>query len=315
MKNGKDTVLITGALGFIPSSLAAKLLELGYHVVGIDNFLTGRIENIEDFKTNPNFTFKRGDANSFDDLYPLFYQYNPRYVFHYAACVGVKRTLANPLWVLADIAGFEHVLNLSKDFRVDRVFFSSSSEVYGEPVELPQVENTTPLNSKLPYAVVKNIGEVYCKTWQQEYGLDYTIFRFFNTYGPRQSPDFVISKFMRQAIKGEPITIYGDGSQTRTFCYIDDNVDATINAMRKGLLINDVANIGSEVITTVRQLAEEIIDVTGSASKLVHLPPLEEGDMTRRQPDNTRMRRVLLDRDLLPLRRGLAKTYEAIFER
>ena len=307
-----QTVLVTGALGFVPSSLAAKLLEQGYKVVGIDNFLTGRMENIEDFKDNPNWSFRRGDANKLEDLYELFYAHNPDYVYHYAACVGVKRTLDNPLWVMADIAGFEHVLNLSKDFRVKRVFFSSSSEVYGEPVELPQVESTTPLNSKLPYAVVKNVGEVYFKTWQQEYGLDYTIFRFFNTYGPRQSPDFVISKFMQQALRNEPITVYGDGQQTRTFCFIDDNVDATIAAMDLDSARNEIINIGSPVITTVKELAEIIIDITGSSSEIIHLPPLEEGDMTRRQPANEKMRTLLLDRELVTLRDGLRRTYAAL---
>ena len=177
---------------------------------------------------------------------------------------------------------------------------------------MPQVESTTPLNSKLPYAVVKNVGEVYFKTWQQEYGLDYTIFRFFNTYGPRQSPDFVISKFMQQALRNEPITVYGDGQQTRTFCFIDDNVDATIAAMDLDSARNEIINIGSPVITTVKELAEIIIDITGSSSEIIHLPPLEEGDMTRRQPANEKMRTLLLDRELVTLRDGLRRTYAAL---
>jgi UDP-glucose 4-epimerase len=132
------------------------------------------------------------------------------------------------------------------------------------------------------------------------------VFRFFNTYGPKQSKDFVVSKFIRAALANEDITIYGDGLQTRTFCYIEDNVDACIAAYKGTEVLNDVINIGSDMEITIRELAKVIIEVTGSTSKVVHLPPLEEGDMTRRMPDITRMRQ-LLGRDLLPLRSGLER--------
>ncbi|MBL7984890.1 MAG: NAD-dependent epimerase/dehydratase family protein, partial [Flavobacteriales bacterium] len=212
----------------------------------------------------------------------------------------------NPVMVLRDIDGIRNVLDLCKNTGVKRVFFSSSSEVYGEPVEIPQNEKTTPLNSKLPYAIVKNIGEAFLRSYQKEYGLEYTVFRFFNTYGPRQSKDFVVSKFIRAALKGEDLTVYGDGKQTRTFCYIDDNIDACLTAYRTGQVINDVVNIGNDQETTVIDLAKLIIDITGSSSRVVHLPPLEEGDMTRRMPDIGRMRE-LLGRELLPLRSGIEK--------
>ena len=151
------------------------------------------------------------------------------YVFHYAAVVGVKRTQENPIMVLNDIEGIKNVLQLSKNSSVKRVFFSSSSEVYGEPVELPQNEETTPLNSRVPYAIVKNVGESFFRSYFKSYGLPYTIFRFFNTYGPNQSEDFVIAKFLKSALINEDITIYGDGSQTRTFCYVDDNINTCIS--------------------------------------------------------------------------------------
>jgi nucleoside-diphosphate-sugar epimerase len=186
------------------------------------------------------------------------------------------------------------------------VFFSSSSEVYGEPVEFPQNEHTTPLNSKLPYAIVKNIGEAFLRSYQREYGLDYTIFRFFNTYGPKQSKEFVVSKFIRAALGGQDITIFGDGSQTRTFCYIDDNIEASVAAYTGDRAVNDVVNIGNDNETTVLELARTIVDLTGSNSKIVHLPPLKEGDMTRRMPDIGRMR-GLLGRQPLPLREGLVR--------
>lgn len=136
--------------------------------------------------------------------------------------------------VLQDIEGIRNMLHLSKNTGVKRLFFSSSSEVYGEPVQFPQNELTTPLNSKLPYAVVKNVGESFCRSYYQEYGLNYTIFRFFNTYGPRQSVDFVMSKFLRAAMLGQDITLYGDGSQTRTFCHVDDNIEVTLRCLEEG---------------------------------------------------------------------------------
>ncbi len=220
--------------------------------------------------------------------------------------VGVKRTQENPVSVLEDITGIKNVLTLCKNTGVKRVYFSSSSEVYGEPVEFPQNEHTTPLNSRLPYAIVKNIGEAYLKSFKQEYDLDYTIFRFFNTYGPKQSKDFVISKFISAALKGEDITIYGDGSQTRTFCFIDDNITATTNAFYQNKFVNDVVNIGGDTEMPILEVAKLIIKLTNSSSKIVHLPALKDGDMTRRRPDTTKMRQ-LLDKEPLTLEQGLEK--------
>lgn len=301
-------VLITGGAGFIPSSLAEALLKTGrYQVVLVDNFLTGRKENIP---THPNCKFIKCDVNDYDEISAIMTYNHFDFVFHYAAVVGVKRTLDNPIMVLNDITGIKNILSLSKNTGVERVFFSSSSEVYGEPVMLPQHEHETPLNSRLPYAVVKNIGEAFCKSYFQEYGLNYTIFRFFNTYGPKQSTDFVISKFIKAALKGDDITVYGDGSQSRTFCYIDDNVDFTIKIMEEGLFINDVVNVGNDIPFSIVELAELIIEVSGSISKITHLAPLEEGDMTKRLPDNRKMKDCL-GRELLSIREGLKNVLES----
>ena len=171
---------------------------------------------------------------------------------------------------------------------------------------MPQHEHTTPLNSRLPYAIVKNVGEAYCRSYHQEYGLAYNIFRFFNTYGPRQSTDFVLSKFLKAALLGNDLTIYGDGMQSRTFCYIDDNLDACLATLHKEEYKNKVFNIGSDQIVTINELAQTIINITGSSSKIAHLPPLAEGDMTKRQPDIIKMRQ-LLGRELLPYTEGLKK--------
>jgi UDP-glucose 4-epimerase len=234
----------------------------------------------------------------------LHHKFN--YVFHYAAVVGVLRTIENPKMVLDDIKGLQHIFELSKNTGVKRVFFSSSSEVYGEPVHLPQHETDTPLNSRLPYAVVKNIGECYCRSYKHEFNLDYTIFRFFNTYGPRQSEDFVVAKFLKAAYKNDNITLYGDGSQTRTFCYIEDNLEFTLKILEEDLFKNEVINVGSDVLTTINELANTIIHLTGSKSKIINLPPLEEGDMTRRQPDNSKMISIL-KRPLIGLEEGISR--------
>jgi len=297
-------VLITGGAGFISSSLADRLLSYdNYEVVLVDNMLTGKIENIP---RHSRCKFIKCDVNSYNDIAPVMSAYHFDYVFHYAAVVGVQRTLDQPVLVLKDIDGIENILNLCKSTGVKRIFYSSSSEIYGEPVVMPQHEHTTPLNSRLPYAIVKNVGEAYCKSYHQEYGLDYTIFRFFNTYGPRQSTDFVMSKFLKAALNGNDLTIYGDGMQSRTFCYIDDNLDACLATLDKEEYKNEVYNIGSDHVVTINELAQTIIEITGSSSKIVHLPSLSEGDMTKRQPDISKMRQ-LLGRELLPYTEGLKK--------
>jgi UDP-glucuronate decarboxylase len=299
-------ILITGGAGFIPSALAERLAENPEnYIVIVDNFLTGRIEKVPSSAHN-NIKFIKCDVNEFRDISSVFYSYSFDYVFHYAAMVGVKRTLENPVKVLNDISGIKYILTLSKNSGVKRVFYSSSSEVYGEPVEFPQNEHTTPLNSRLPYAIVKNVGEAYLKSYKKEYGLDYTIFRFFNTYGPKQSKDFVVSKFLSNALSNKDITIYGDGKQTRTFCYIDDNIEATTNAFYQNKCVNDVANIGGDKEITILELAQTIIKITDSTSKIIHISSLEEGDMTRRKPDTTKMKQ-LLNREPVTLENGLKK--------
>ena len=289
----KRKILITGGAGFIGSSMAERLArDPDNYIVIVDNLLTGSISKVPK-SVHQNVKFIKGNANDLMDIASVFHAYRFDYVFHYAAVVGVKRTLANPVLVLNDIAGISQILNLSKNTGVKRVFFTSSSEVYGEPVEYPQNEYTTPLNSRLPYAIVKNVGEAYLRSFKREYDLDFTIFRLFNTYGPKQSTDFVISKFLAAALKDKDITIYGDGNQTRTFCYIEDHLDATTNALYNNLLVNDVANIGTDHEITMLDLAKTIINITNSSSKIIHLPSLKEGDMTRRKPDVTKMRQLI----------------------
>ena len=298
-------ILVTGGAGNIGSALVAKLLsEKDTFVTVVDNLTTGSITKLD--LNKPNFQFIKADSNNRQEMSEIMISNRFDYVFHYAAVVGVKRTQENPIKVLDDIEGIRNMLALAKNTGVKRFFFSSSSEVYGEPVSIPQNEDTTPLNSRVPYAVVKNVGEAFCRSYFQEYGLNYTVFRFFNTYGPNQTTDFVMSKFLYSALRNEDLTIYGDGSQSRTFCYVDDNIEATVAALDKNLFVNDVVNIGGDVIVSILELANSIIRLTDSKSKIVFLPPLKDGDMTRRQPDNSKMRSIL-NRDQVNIEEGIKK--------
>lgn len=297
-------ILVTGGAGNVGSALIEKLIQNENNfVVIVDDLSTGFRSKLPKEHAD-RWHFIKCNVNDLQDIGQVMISHKFDYVFHFAAVVGVQRTQGNPVSVLKDIEGIKNVLNLSKNSSIKRVFFSSSSEVYGEPVVLPQHENTTPLNSRVPYAVVKNVGESFCKSYKEEFGLDYTIFRFFNTYGPNQSTDFVVAKFLASALKGEEITIYGDGSQTRTFTYVDDTVTTCLNCLYENKVVNDVINIGNDKLYTVLELAQVIIALTKSKSKIIHLSPLADGDMTRRQPDNSKMKEIL-GRELLPLEKGI----------
>lgn len=306
MKAATNKILVTGGAGNIGSALVERLIKNPENfVVIVDNLSTGFLSKLPS-QTIPNWKLIKADVNNFNDISAVMLSYNFDYVFHFAAVVGVIRTQENPIDVLNDIEGIKNILNLSKNSSVKHVYFSSSSEVYGEPVELPQNEHRTPLNSRVPYAVVKNVGESFFRSYWQAFGLPYTIFRFFNTYGPNQSTDFVVAKFLGAALKNKDISIYGDGSQTRTFTYVEDTVEVCNKIFEDHLLTNDVINIGNDELMTVKELAELTIKVAGSSSKIVYQAPLKEGDMTRRQPDNTKMREIL-NKKLIGIEEGLKR--------
>ena len=295
-------ILVTGGAGQLGGALAKCLSKNPKHlIVSVDNLSTGSIDKV---RLCDNIRFVNADINNYNDIVPIFGRFDFDFVFHFAAVVGVKRTLEQPIDVLNDIEGIKNILSLSKNSGVKRVFYASSSEVYGEPFEIPQNENTTPLNSRLPYAIVKNVGEAFFKAYKKEYDLDYTIFRFFNTYGPNQSNDFVIPRFVKLALKNQPIPIYGKGDQTRSFCFIDDNIDTCVKTLENDLHINDVLNIGNDEEISILEVAKKVINITHSDSEIIHLPALKEGDMKRRCPDLTKMKAVL-DRDLVTLDQGL----------
>ena len=189
-------ILLTGGAGNVGGTLARRLVKNPDNfILIVDNLLTGSINKLPD-KKYKNWSFVKADVNNWEEILPIMSRENLDYVFHYAAVVGVQRTLDNPMAVLKDIDGIKNILKISNNIGVKRIFFSSSSEVYGEPLEIPQNEISTPLNAKLPYAIVKSVSEAYCRSYQQVHGLDYTIFRLFNTYGPLQSSAFVVTKFI-----------------------------------------------------------------------------------------------------------------------
>jgi UDP-glucose 4-epimerase len=304
MKDKKTKILVTGGAGNIGSALVERLiLNPNNSVVIVDNLSTGFLSKLPS-REKTNWEFIQANVNILEDISRVMLSHTYDYVFHFAAVVGVIRTQENPIDVLSDIEGIKNILNLAKNSSVKHVYFASSSEVYGEPVELPQNEYRTPLNSRVPYAVVKNVGECFFRSYWQTYGLPYTIFRFFNTYGPNQSTDFVVARFLAAALQNKDIQIYGDGSQTRTFTFVDDTVSVCSSIFEQQLLVNDVINIGNDQLVTIRELAELTIRITGSSSKISFLPPLKEGDMTRRQPDNTKMRSIL-NRELICLEDGI----------
>ena len=306
-----QTVLVTGGAGFIGSHLTEKLLSEKYKVIVFDNFQTGKINNLKKCFKHKNIMVIQADINSRSDIRQLL-KFDLDYIFHYAAVVGVQRTLQQPLQVLDDLDGIKNILDLAREKHVKRVFYSSSSEVYGESVNFPQSEKSTPLNSKLPYAAVKNLGEIFIRTYFQEYGLKYTIFRFFNTYGPRQSAEFVMSKFIKQALNSEPLTVYGTGNQSRSFIYIRDNINTVFSALTAGSSINATINIGNPEEIDMKHLAALIIKKTGSKSRLFYKPALPEGDMPRRVPDISLMKSLLHNQPAVTLDQGLLSTIKYV---
>lgn len=297
-------ILITGGAGHIGGSLALSLSRHpDFEITVVDDFSRPRPD--KGLATSPGLRFIRADVNDWQQLLPLLGQ-RFDWIFHYAAMVGVQRTLAAPLQVLRDLHGIENMLNLGQRCGARRFVFASSSEVYGESVDFPQREDSTPLNSSLPYAVVKKAGEAYVRAFQREFDLDYTILRMFNTYGPRQTDDFVIPRFIRRARHNHDLLIYGRGLQTRTFLHVDDHVDFVARLLQSEQGRNELFNVGSDQEVDILTLARLIVRLTGSRSRIIHGPELPVGDMARRLPDIERMRSVL-GRDPMNLETGLVR--------
>jgi UDP-glucuronate decarboxylase len=300
-------ILITGGAGFLGSHLCDRLLGDGHEVICLDNFFTGRKDNIRRLLGNPYFELVRHDVVDpfkfeVDQIYnlacpasPVHYQFNP-----------IKT-------IKTSVMGAINTLGLSKRLGA-RVFQASTSEVYGDPDVHPQPEsyrgNVNPIGPRACYDEGKRCAETLFFDYHRQNGVDIRVCRIFNTYGPRMLADDgrVVSNFIVQALKGEDITIYGDGSQTRSFCYVDDLLEGWIRFMNQDELHGPM-NIGNPEEFTIRELAEKVIEMTGSGSKLVN-NPLPVDDPTQRQPDISMARKHLGWEPAIKLEEGLRKTID-----
>ena len=288
------TILVTGCCGNIGASLVNYLLAnyQYYNIVGIDSLVSGKINNII---KSENFKFYKIDCN-FDDYDFIFKENDIEYIFHYAAYAGVERTLNNPFNVFNDMSGILNISRLASKYKIKKIAYSSSSEVYGEPIKLPLSVDYSPLNPRLPYAVMKLMGETILRANKDQHGTDYVIFRFFNTYSHLQSIDYVIPKFINDCLNNKDLKIFGDGLQTRSFLYIDDNLTVTTKIMfdpEYQSLNNSIINIGSSEVITIKELAEKIIFLTKSSSKIYHDKARLSGDARNRMPENLKFLQVL----------------------
>lgn len=311
MKKGK-IYFVTGGAGFIGSHLCENLLNRGNKVICLDNLSSGKIENISEIRNN-NFIFIKGNVNNIKDVEPIFKTNNIDGVFHYAAVVGVKRTLENPLSVLEDVDGIRNILELSLKNGKPKVVFSSSSEVYGEPKELPEKEDGA-INPKLPYAAVKLIGENFLEAYWQKYNLKTCSLRFFNVYGPRQESSdygFVVGIFIKQVLEGKSPVVFGDGSQTRDFVYIKDNIEASIRAMESDRSNGQIINIGTGRPLTIYDLANMVINCSGKKGKLKpKLVKAQRVDVKHRFPEVGKMIKLLGFHPAVSLESGLRETID-----
>ncbi len=306
-------VLVTGAAGFIGSHLVDRLLALGAKVVAVDNMSTGSDANLEEARKHPDFTFVRADINRFEEGAQIFSAHKIDYVFHYAALVGVKNVIERPLEVFKDIDGIKFLLALAHAHRVRKFVFASSSEAYGEPVELPErEEGVLNVNADDPYGLTKLVGENMVRNYWKRFGLPGCSLRFFNVYGPRQNATpygFVVGIFIRNALAGQPLVVFGDGKATRDFVYVADNVEAAVRSMLMDTTNGQTLNVGSGSQTTVNELAEKIIALSGKP--LVAKHELERDIEVRyRCPDVSKMRDLIGFEPQVPLEEGLRRTYE-----
>lgn len=296
-------VLITGGAGFIGSHLAEVLVSQGHEVVSLDNLSTGRMENIRPLQENPRFQLVIGSV--LDERVVDKFVERCDAVFHLAAAVGVQLIVNHPLESLTtNIRGSEIVLEMAHRYH-KKVLITSTSEIYGKNANGPIKEDDdrilgSPLKSRWSYSTAKAVDEILAYIYWKEKGLPSVIVRLFNTVGPRQSGAYgmVIPRFVQQALKGEPLTIYGNGNQSRCFLYVLDAVGAMIKLMQLPEAAGEAFNIGSQEEITIRQLAEQVIALTGSSSKLDFIPydkAYEEGfeDMTRRVPDTSKAKRTV----------------------
>ncbi len=300
-------ILVTGGAGFVGSHLCERLIEAGHEVLCVDNYYTGSRRNVAHLLPNPNFELMRHDVTfplfaEVDEIYnlacpasPIHYQFDP---------VQTTKT---------SVHGAINMLGLAKR-RKAKIFQASTSEVYGDPTIHPQVEeywgNVNPIGIRSCYDEGKRCAETLFFDYHRQHKLQIKVARIFNTYGPRMHPNDgrVVSNFIMQALRGEPITLYGEGLQTRSFCYVDDLVEGFIRLMATGDEVTGPINLGNPGEFTIKALAEMVVAQTGSASKITY-QPLPSDDPKQRQPDISKARALLDDwQPTIALEQGLART-------
>jgi len=300
------TILVTGGTGFLGSHLCEKLLELNNYVICVDNNFTGNLGNIAHLRSNPNFEFIRHDVTK-----DLFLEVDE--IYHLACPASPKDYQYNSIKTIkTNILGTLNMLGLAKRTKA-KILLTSTSEIYGDPKESPQREeywgNVNPIGIRSCYDEGKRLAETLMMEYNRNCDVDTRIVRIFNTYGPRlnKNDGRVISNFIVQALEGSPITVYGDGNQTRSFCYVDDQIDGLIKLMNSNYSLP--VNIGNPHEITIKEIAEMVIKLTNSQSQIIY-KELPKDDPTRRNPDITKAREILKWEPKVGLEEGLKKTIE-----
>ena len=299
-------IMVTGGAGFLGSHLCERLVAAGHEVLCVDNFFTGRRRNVQRLLDHPNFELMRHDVT-----FPLFIEVDE--IYNLACPASPVHYQHDPVQTTkTSVHGAINMLGLAKRLRA-RILQASTSEVYGDPSVHPQTEdywgNVNPIGIRSCYDEGKRCAETLFFDYWRQHKLSIKVARIFNTYGPRMHPNDgrVVSNFIMQALRGEDITLYGDGAQTRSFCYVDDLVEAFIRLMATPETVTGPINLGNPTEFTIRELALKVIELTGSKSKIIHRP-LPQDDPRQRCPDISQAKAVLDWRPVTALEDGLRKT-------
>lgn len=311
------TVLIAGGAGFIGSHLCGQYLDKGFKVICLDNLITGQKKNIEHLQSNPDFKFIKADASQKSTYVLLAKTHSLDYILHFASPAGPnpdspKSYLKYPVQTyLVNSIATHYLIELAEKNKA-RFIFASSSEVYGNPLKHPQSEdyfgNVNPVGPRACYDESKRFGEMVSITYGRKNKVNAKIIRIFNTYGPRMNPDDgrVIPQFILQALKNQPLTVYGRGDQTRSFCFIDDLVKGILLIQQKAKPFS-IYNLGNDQEITILELARLIKNITNSSSKIV-FKPLPLDDPEKRKPDLNKIKKDLHWQPVTALKQGLIKT-------
>jgi dTDP-glucose 4,6-dehydratase len=306
MKSKQPTSVVTGAAGFLGSHLVDLLLSRGHKVIGIDNFVTGAVDNIAHLGGNPHFKFIQQDVTEF-----IFLDVPVQYVWHFASPASPVDYLELPIQTLkVGSLGTHKALGLAKHKKA-RFLLASTSEIYGDPLEHPQTEeywgNVNTIGPRGCYDEAKRFAEAMAMAYHREHGVEARIVRIFNTYGPRMRlhDGRVVPAFISQALKNRPITVFGEGKQTRSFCYVSDLIEGIYRLMMSEYELP--MNIGNPTEMTVLEFARDIIRATRSRSRIV-FRPLPQDDPKQRRPDIRRARKYLKWEPRVPLAKGLVQT-------